>query len=280
MNRRAKLSRTFILAFTFLLSNSQGAYAASPRIGSSCPDAGVIQGSGNTSVFCAMSLSGAKTWQKAIQASQHVKANDYIYVYFTSENGYDCITDGNSDYTEGETVGLIGLGPKSKFEALGATGIYLREAGCSYGAAFKILKNTNVNQATIYRLDKKKIVGFVLLKKDATATVMVQSSAPAEDPILSQPASKYFNTGTALTTLTQVWGVKLSDGNGPRSFKDVAQDIFFSLRRQVGGSLSKSDLEISFQPGNSMYTFFNRLMNNGFAYDAMKARLLYLATTQ
>jgi hypothetical protein len=97
------------------------------------------------------------------------------------------------------------------------------------------------------------------------------------DAFLNEPAADYFIPGSALTTLQQLWGISLNGASGPKTFGQVADEIYIYLNRSVGGNLSASDLEISFQYGNSMQVFFSRLIDNVWAYQAMKDRLIYNA---
>ena len=97
------------------------------------------------------------------------------------------------------------------------------------------------------------------------------------DAFLNQPAADYFIPGSALTTLQQLWGISLNGASGPKTFGQVADEIYLYLNRSVGGNLSANDLEISFQYGNSMQVFFSRLIENVWAYQAMKDRLIYNA---
>ena len=87
---------------------------------------------------------------------------------------------------------------------------------------------------------------------------------------LSQPAVNYILPGDASITLQQVWGVELNGSNGPVSLRDMADQAFDYTSYSVGGGITKSDVEIAFQPGNSMYTFFNRLLSSQQAIDAVK----------
>lgn len=87
---------------------------------------------------------------------------------------------------------------------------------------------------------------------------------------LSQPAVNYILPGDASITLQQVWGVELNGSNGPVTLRDMADQAFDYTSYTVGGGITKSDVEIAFQPGNSMYAFFNRLLSSQEAIDAVK----------
>ena len=108
----------------------------------------------------------------------------------------------------------------------------------------------------------------------------VRSSLTTKSPeeiILDKPAADFFNSGTALVTLQQVWGIRLNDDSGPKSLRLVTDEIYKYLCRSVGGKVSQSDLEISFQPGNSMNSFFSRLIFDAAVYQVVKNRLIFNA---
>ena len=83
--------------------------------------------------------------------------------------------------------------------------------------------------------------------------------------------------GDALTTLINVWGVDLNGGDGvPRSLGTVVDSAFRYLSTQATGSgpLTKDDIEIAFQPGNSMHSFFSRLVIDQATFNAIKKRMI------
>lgn len=94
---------------------------------------------------------------------------------------------------------------------------------------------------------------------------------------LNEPAVNYIIPGEASQTLQQIWGVELNSSSGPITLKEMADQAFYYTSRSVGGNITKSEVEIAFQPGNSMYTFFNRLLNSNDAIDAVKSRWVSLA---
>lgn len=102
-----------------------------------------------------------------------------------------------------------------------------------------------------------------------------KSKVKSENLILNQPATSFFIPGTSLVSLQQVWGIKLYDSSGPRTLRQVTDDIYIYLNSSVGRKVTQLDLEIGFQPGNSMQSFFSRLTDNIFAYQAIKDRLIY-----
>jgi hypothetical protein len=98
-----------------------------------------------------------------------------------------------------------------------------------------------------------------------------------EEIVLDKPAADFFVPGTALVTLQQVWGIRLNNDNGPKSLRLVTDEMYKYLCRSIGDKVSQSDLEISFQPGNSMNSFFSRLILNTEVYQVVKNRLIYNA---
>jgi len=95
--------------------------------------------------------------------------------------------------------------------------------------------------------------------------------------ILDEQAAQFFAPGDALITLTQVWGIKLNDESGPRILRDVIDDIYFYLSSVTPGGDTKESISIAFQPGNSLNSFFSRLVSDEEAYDAIVRRLIKLA---
>ena len=95
--------------------------------------------------------------------------------------------------------------------------------------------------------------------------------------ILDRPAAQNFNTGEALITLTQIYGIQLSDDNGPRTLRDVTDDYFDYLTLIAPRTITKESIDISFQPGGALYSYFSRLLNNTEAFDAVYTRLRNLA---
>jgi hypothetical protein len=94
---------------------------------------------------------------------------------------------------------------------------------------------------------------------------------------LNRPAVDFVMPGDASVTLQQVWGVQLNTANGPVSLREMADQAFDYTSSSVGGGITKSQVEIAFQPGNSMYSFFNRLLSSQDAIDAVRKRWVSLA---
>ena len=95
--------------------------------------------------------------------------------------------------------------------------------------------------------------------------------------ILDRPAAQNFNTGEALITLTQIYGIQLSDDNGPRTLREVTDDYFDYLTLVATKTITKESIDITFQPGGALYSYFSRLLNNTEAFDAVYTRLRSLA---
>jgi hypothetical protein len=98
-----------------------------------------------------------------------------------------------------------------------------------------------------------------------------------ENKLLNEPAASLFIPGGALVTLQSVWGIKLNDQFGPKTLWQVTDEIYVYLCRAAGSKLTQTDLEISFQNGNSMQSFFSRLTTDTFVYQAIKERLIFNA---
>lgn len=114
----------------------------------------------------------------------------------------------------------------------------------------------------------------IISKKIATST----PTANPQDVILNRPAADFFIPGSAMVTLQQVWGITLNSASGPKTFRQVADEIYLYLCRSVGRKVTQNDLEVGFQYGNSMQSFFSRLIDNVWAYQAMKDRLIFNAS--
>lgn len=98
-----------------------------------------------------------------------------------------------------------------------------------------------------------------------------------EEIVLDKPAADFFVPGTSLVTLQQVWGISLNNDSGPKSLRLVTDEMYRYLCRSIGDKVSQNDLEISFQPGNSMNSFFSRLIDNTAVYQVVKNRLIFNA---
>jgi hypothetical protein len=101
--------------------------------------------------------------------------------------------------------------------------------------------------------------------------------AGGSSSVLDQPAADFFNPGSALVTLNQVWRISLNGSNGPKTLREVTDEIYSYLGRALGRRANEQDITVGFQSGNSMHTFFTRLVNDADAYESIKERLIYNA---
>jgi hypothetical protein len=153
---------------------------------------------------------------------------------------------------------------------------YLAPSWGNYKLTYKWKVNVSGEHSLYFYVPnlKEEFTGWpdgIVSKKIATST----PTANPQDVILNQPAANFFIPGTALVTLQQVWGVNINSASGPKTLGQVADEIYLYLCRTVGGKVTQSDLEIGFQYGNSMQSFFSRLIDNVWAYQAMKDRLIF-----
>ncbi len=125
------------------------------------------------------------------------------------------------------------------------------------------------------------LVGFVSLSNesstDTSAKQSQESTTEAEFSILDEYAYQFVNRGEALVTLQNLWGVALSDSGGYITLRELADNSFNYLQASVGGNLTKENIRVSFQPGNTLNSFFSRLLNNPDAYFAVLERMQDLA---
>ena len=93
--------------------------------------------------------------------------------------------------------------------------------------------------------------------------------------IFDEPAQKYL-LASGINSLLAVWGIPLSDENGPRTLGAVSDDILYYLNANAAGSgdLTQADLLASLQPGNSLNSMINRLFDNQVVIDAVVERWL------
>ena len=99
--------------------------------------------------------------------------------------------------------------------------------------------------------------------------------ATAKASIFDQPAQKYL-LASGINSLLAVWGIPLSDENGPRTLGAVSDDILYYLNANAAGSgdLTKADLLVALQPGNSLNSMVYRLFDNQEVIDAVVERWL------
>jgi hypothetical protein len=99
--------------------------------------------------------------------------------------------------------------------------------------------------------------------------------ATAKVSIFDQPAQKYL-LASGINSLLAVWGIPLSDEDGPRTLGAVSDDILDYLNANAAGSgdLTKADLLVALQPGNSLNSMVYRLFDNQEVIDAVVERWL------
>lgn len=99
--------------------------------------------------------------------------------------------------------------------------------------------------------------------------------ATTKASIFDEPAQKYL-LASGINSLLAVWGIPLSDENGPRTLGAVSDDILYYLNANAAGSgdLTQADLLASLQPGNSLNSMIYRLFDNQAVIDAVVERWL------
>jgi len=99
--------------------------------------------------------------------------------------------------------------------------------------------------------------------------------ATAKVSIFDQPAQEYL-LASGINSLLAVWGIPLSDEDGPRTLGAVSDDILDYLNANAAGSgdLTKADLLLALQPGNSLNSMVYRLFDNQEVIDAVVERWL------
>ena len=270
-----RLGILIIVGILLGLNSFVPANSATIKAGTACKDLATIKTVNGQKFYCSYVLkTNTSNWQKVIPTVNKVKKGSNFYIYFNAVT--DCITDGASDFSKGDEVRLTDIiGGKEVATLVSTTFLYTREAGCSFGAEFTISKNLVGNQVAVYHVQSESVIAVFQPTKNCKCTINVEAKTNPQDVILNQPAANFFLPGSALVTLQQVWGVKINSASGPKTFRDVADEIYLYLCRSVGGKVTQSDLEIGFQYGNSMQSFFSRLIDNVWAYQAMKDRLIY-----
>jgi hypothetical protein len=97
-------------------------------------------------------------------------------------------------------------------------------------------------------------------------------------PVMNQSAQSVMSPSGINSTIG-TWGISLSDSSGPRSLGDVVEDMWYYLNANASGSgdITKEDMEIALQPGNSVYNILQRLFVDQQTIDAVAARLVQLS---
>jgi len=103
---------------------------------------------------------------------------------------------------------------------------------------------------------------------------MTVGNSGGESSLLDQPAQSFMSPAGVNETIA-TWGVKLASSNGPKSLREVTDEMYASLDEQSGpGHLSEKMLRISMQPGNALNSILTRLLFSKEAIDAVFARLI------
>jgi len=93
--------------------------------------------------------------------------------------------------------------------------------------------------------------------------------------ILNQPASNYVQTGEALLTIENVWGISLSNQSGEITLGELTDQMFNYLQNSTGGgAITKDQMSIALEPGNSVHSILHRLFVDPAAISAVQNRLL------
>lgn len=214
---------------------------------------------------------------------------------YIKPSGEGCLGSGSVTY--GNTVVLVEADPQKNPRTqpeLARGELYPIDDACALGASFVLDSSKHAKLGTVYDVTSDQILGNIELTIDGNTTLYLsgtvsgkaeqkkkstssEDTTESENSILDQPAANFFITGTSLATLQQVWGININGSSGPKTLGQVADEIYVYLCRSVGRNVTASELEIGFQTGNSMQSFFSRLIDNVWAYQAMKDRLIYNA---
>ena len=115
----------------------------------------------------------------------------------------------------------------------------------------------------------------VVPRVDTPNATTPKPKATAKVSIFDQPAQEFL-LASGINSLLAVWGIPLSDEDGPRTLGDVSDDILDYLNANAAGSgdLTKADLLVALQPGNSLNSMVYRLFDNEEVIDAVVERWL------
>ena len=96
--------------------------------------------------------------------------------------------------------------------------------------------------------------------------------------VMNQPAQSVMSPSGINSTIA-TWGISLNDSSGPRSLGDVVEDMWNYLNANASGSgdITKNDMEIALQPGNSVYNILQTLFVDQQTIDDVAARLIKLS---
>jgi len=115
----------------------------------------------------------------------------------------------------------------------------------------------------------------VVPRVDTPKATTPKPKATAKVSIFDQPAQEFL-LASGINSLLAVWGIPLSDEDGPRTLGAVSDDILDYLNANAAGSgdLTKADLLVALQPGNSLNSMVYRLFDNEEVIDAVVERWL------
>ena len=96
--------------------------------------------------------------------------------------------------------------------------------------------------------------------------------------VMNQPAQSVMSPSGINSTIA-TWGISLNDSSGPRSLGDVVEDMWNYLNANASGSgdITKNDMEIALQPGNSVYNILQTLFVDQQTIDDVASRLIKLS---
>lgn len=110
------------------------------------------------------------------------------------------------------------------------------------------------------------------------AILLLAGCTSASSSILNESADSVINVSGYNSTIAN-WGISLTDSSGPKELKIVVDQMWSYLNNHASGSgpLTKDDMRISLQPGNSVYSILNQLFDSQEAIDAVAQRLIDLS---
>ena len=99
-----------------------------------------------------------------------------------------------------------------------------------------------------------------------------------ESSIMSQSAQSFMRPSGINSTIG-AWGLSLNTSSGPRSLEDVVEDMWYYLNANSSGSgdITKEDMNIALQPGNSVYNILQSLFLDQETIDLVAKKLVDLS---
>lgn len=100
----------------------------------------------------------------------------------------------------------------------------------------------------------------------------------ASSEFFDQPAQELMNPWGINSTIGS-WGIYLEDSSGPRSLGNVVEDMWYYLNANATGSgdITKEDMEIALQPGNSVYNILQTLFVDQSTINEVSSLLIQLS---